>query len=370
MKIVYGVSILAGTIIGAGLFSLPYITSVVGVPLMLGYIIFLGIVSFLVHYFLAEVCIKTPDFLRLPGFAKFHLGEKAQKIAYFSGITGLLGAVLAYLILGGEFLAALLSPSLGGDTLHYTTIYFIASALVIYFGIKAISKIEFWGIVVFLLVLFLTFFQGFSQISIENLSFMQKDAFDFFLPYGAILFAFCGLALIPEIEETLSLGKERKKLFKIIPIGLILAVFISIFFIFVVLGVSGSSVSREALIGLEETLGGSVSSLMLVFGLLVIFTSIVTIGLTVKKILWYDLKIPEKLSWAVACFVPFLIFLAGVKDFIAVIGVVGGVMIAIDAILILLMYEKIKKKKVRLITYPLIFLFILGIIYEVIYFFQ
>ncbi len=368
MKTLYGVSILAGTIIGAGLFSLPYITSVVGVKVMLGYVLFLGSVSILVHYFLGEIALKTPDFLRLPGFAKHHLGEKAQKIAYASGILGLLGAVLAYLILGGEFLTALFSPVFGGNTLQYTTIYFIVSSLFIYFGIKAISKVEFWGITIFLLVLLVTFFRGFSDISLESLFFMRPGEFDFFLPYGAILFAFCGLALIPEIEETLSLGKERKKLLKIIPIGIVFSILISLFFIFVVLGISGENTTREGLVGLEQVMGGGVASLMLVFGLLVIFTSIITIGLTVKKILWYDLKLPEKVSWAIACFVPFFIFLLGVKDFIVVIGLVGATMIAIDTVLILLMYEKIKEKKVRLITYPLIFIFVLGIIYEVVYF--
>ncbi len=368
MKIVYGVSILTGTIIGAGLFSLPYITSIVGIYIILGYIIFLGAVTFLLHYFLGEICLKTPDFLRLPGFAKHHLGKNAQKIAYFSGIMGLLGAVLAYLILGGEFLFTLLAPTFGGDALHYTTIYFLISATFIYFGIKAIAKVEFWGIIIFIIALFLTFFEGFSEISVSNLLFTREGEFDLFRPYGAILFAFAGMALVPEIEEMLSLGKERKKLLTIIPIGFFLSVLISIFFIFTILGISGENTTREALAGLEAVLGGGVSSLMLVFGLFVIFTSVVTIGLTIKKILWYDLKIPEKAAWAVSCFVPFLLFLVGVKDFIVVIGVVGGVMIAIDAILILLMYEKIKSKKIRLVTYPLILIFVLGIIYELIYF--
>ncbi len=369
MKTVYGVSILAGTIIGAGLFSLPYITSVVGIGVMLGYMVFIGLILLLIHYFFAEICLKTPDYLRLPGFAKYHLGKNAQKIAYFSGITGMMGAILAYLILGGEFLTALLSSTFGGDTVHYTSIYFVVSAAFIFFGIKAISKIEFWGIVTFFILLLLTFFRGFNEISTEKLFFIREGAFDFFLPYGALLFAFCGLALVPEIEETLSLGKERKKLLKIIPIGLIISFFISLFFIIIILGIMGEGTTREALVGLEDYLGNGVTSLLLVFGLLVIFTSLITIGLTVKKILWYDLQIPEKKAWAITCLVPFSLFLFGVKDFITVIGVVGATMIAIDAILILFMYEKIKDKRVRIITYPLIVLFLLGIIYEVYYFF-
>ena len=368
MKILYGISILAGTIIGAGLFSLPYITSVVGIGVMIIYMLLIGIISILVHYFLAEVCLKTPDFLRLPGFAKHHLGKNAQKIAYISGVTGMIGAILAYLILGGEFLSALLSPSFGGGALEYTTFYFLASAVFIYFGIKAIAKLEFWGIIVFIVLLFLTFFRGFESITLDNLMFVREGKFDIFLPYGALLFALWGGALIPEIEETLSPGKERRKLLKIIPIGITVALLISLFFIFIVLGITGENTTREALVGLDTYLGNGVASLMLVFGLLVIFTSLVAIGLTVKKILWYDLKLSENLSWAITCIAPFLLFLVGVKDFIVVIGLVGATMIAIDAILILLMYEKVKSKKVRLVTYPLMIIFLLGIFYEIIYF--
>jgi len=370
MKTLYGVAVLAGTIIGAGLFSLPYITSVVGIQIIIGYLFILGIVSILIHYFLGEVSLKTPDYLRLPGFARYHLGKKAQKIAYLSGILGMMGAVLAYIILGGEFLHALFAPLFGGGVTAYTTIYFAVSALVIFFGIKAISKLEFWGIIAFLFFLFLTFMRGAGDIDLDNLFFVREGAFDFFLPYGAILFALWGGALVPEIEEMLGKDGEKGKLKFVIPAGIILSIFISILFIVIVLGITGEHTTRDALVGLENYLGNSVSSLMLGFGLLVIFTSLITIGLTVKKILWYDLGLSEHASWALACFLPFLLYLLGVKDFIVVIGVVGAVMIAIDAILISLMYEKVKTKRVRLLTYPLIFMFVLGIIYEVIYFFS
>jgi tyrosine-specific transport protein len=368
MKTIYGISILTGTIIGVGLFSLPYIASVVGIKLMVGYFLFLGIVSLLVHYFLAEICLETPDFLRLPGFAKHHLGKKAQTVAYISGIFGLIGALLAYLILGGEFLTALFSSYFGGGVMIYTIIYFIFFALFIYFGISAISKMELGGIILFVVFLVLTFLKGFGEITMENIFFFNEESFDFFLPYGAVLFALWGASLIPEIEETLNLGKERKKLLTIVPVGVIFSSIISFFFIILVLGVTGRETTKDALLGLGSHFQNGIATLIIVFGLVVIFTSLITVGLTVKKILWYDLKISEKTSWAITCFAPLILFLLGIKDFITVIGLVGGVMIAVDAILILLMYEKIKSKKVIFITYPLIFIFVLGIIYEIIYF--
>ena len=140
---VYSISILSGTIIGVGLFALPYITLKVGFWIMLGYFLVLGTLVILVHLFFGELALKTPDYKRLPGFAKIYLGNWGEKVAYTSTILGTFGAILAYLIVGGEFLTELLSPIFGGGNLFWTIIYFLAGAILIFFGIKAIAGRQF-----------------------------------------------------------------------------------------------------------------------------------------------------------------------------------------------------------------------------------
>ena len=73
MKIVYAIATLAGTIIGVGLFGLPYLTLQVGFWVILGYFFVLGVLTILVHSFFGELALKTPNFKRLPGFAKLLL---------------------------------------------------------------------------------------------------------------------------------------------------------------------------------------------------------------------------------------------------------------------------------------------------------
>lgn len=361
---IYAISILSGTIIGVGLFGLPYITAKVGFWVMSGYFLVLGFLVILVHLFFGEVALKTPDFKRSPGFAEIHLGNWGRNTALVSSILGLMGAILAYLIVGGEFLKEILSPVFGGGVTFYTIIYFAAGAALIYWGIKAIATVEFWGLILFFIILIAIFFRGQNFISGANL-FPAPDFSYFFLPYGAILFSLWGAALIPEVEEML--GANKKMLRTIIPVAILIPIFVYLFFIYLILGITGQGTTESALTGLKDYLGDGVVILALIFGVVTTFTSFLTLGLTLKKVLWYDLKIGENTAWIITCFTPLVLFLAGIKSFIAVIGVVGGVMLAIDGILILLMYQKINPKR-KALVYPMILVFILGIVYSFIYF--
>lgn len=365
MKLIYAITILSGTIIGVGFFGLPYIAFQVGFWTILGYFLALGTLVILIHLFFGELAIKTPDFKRLPGFAKIYLGRLGEKIAYISTIFGIFGALLAYLIVGGEFFFELLSPIFGGTSLFYTIIYFMIGAFLIFFGIKAIAKIEFWGVISFFIILFIIFFRGQPFIEVQNL-FPIPDWSKFFLPYGAILFSLWGAALIPEIEEIL--GKEKRKIKTVIFLGILVPIIIYFIFIYLVLGITGSQVTETALPGLRAILGNEIVSLALIFGILATFTSFIALGLTLKKVFQYDLKFNENLAWLITCFIPLALFLIGIKEFIPLISFIGGVMLAIDGILILLMYKKSNPKK-KFIVYPLILVLLTGIVYSIIYFY-
>lgn len=362
---ILAISTISGTIIGVGLFSLPYITSKVGFWVMLGYFLVLGFLVIIVHLFFGELALHTPDFKRLPGFAKIYLGDWGEKIAFVSAILGIFGALLAYLIVGGEFSAVLLSPIFGGGNYPYTILYFAIGAALIYFGIKAIAKVEFFGLILFFLILILIFFRGQPYLQISNL-FPKSDFSHLFLPYGAILFSLWAGSLILEAEEMLG---ENKKLFKkIIIISILIPIFVYLFFVYLILGITGSQTTESALTGLRNFLGDGIVSLGLLFGILTTFTSFIALGLTLKRVFCYDLKMNEKLSWLITCFVPLALFFIGFQGFIRVISFVGGILLGVDGILIILMYQKIAQKKMRILTYSLILVFVFGIIYEIIYF--
>ncbi len=361
---IYALSTLTGSTIGAGLFALPYICSKVGIFVIIGYFLILGFIVLSIHLIFAEEAFQTPDFLRLPGFAEIYLGKKKGIVSSIVSISGFIGIILVYIILGGKFLTSLLSPLLGGNYILYSLIYFLFGSFFIFFGIKAIDKIELLSILLLVVTTILLFIKGWPLFNFHNLI-RNPVPQDIFLPYGPIMFSLWSLGLIPEIEEML--GKNKKLLPKVILNSIIIAALFYLFFILVIVGISGSAVSKNALSSLPQKLGSNFIVLIILVGIITTFTSFLTSGLTLKKIFWYDLKMNKNLSWAITCFVPLILFFSGLRNFIPIISLVGAIMFGLNGVTVLLIYQKIKGKKVQALTIPLILFLTFGIIYEIIY---
>ena len=205
-------SVLVGTIIGVGLFGLPYITLKSGIFAMVFYFLLLGGVMILSNLMYGEIILRTKNIHRLPGYAGIYLGDWAKRFTFTTNGFGLTAALLAYLIIGGRFLYSLLSPYFGGSNLFYLLLFFSVGSFLIYYGIKSIAKVEMILLLLFFIALIFIFVRGMSLIDLNN--FPILDLKYFFLPYGAVLFSLSGASLIPEIREIL--GKKSRQLKKVI----------------------------------------------------------------------------------------------------------------------------------------------------------
>lgn len=368
----YALAMFSGTIIGVGLFGLPYVTAKAGLLTMLFYFLLLGTVILITHLALGEVCLRTKESRRLPGYAEVYLGKTAKSIAALSNSIGLIGSNLAYIIVGGGFLYNLLNPIFGGPDLAYILVFFASGTFITYLGSKTIAKSELFSLILFFVILMFLLIKSFDKISYQN--FPIFDYHHAFLPYGVILFSLSGMSVIPEVREIL--GKNGKMLKNIIIIGTIIPIITYLTFIFLVLGVTGAGTTEDALTGLKMALGENIVVAGFLFGIITTFTSYLTISLTLKKIFWYDLKFSHFNSWVIACFIPIGLYLAGLKDFIAIVSFTGAVTMGIDVIMTYLIYLKSKKKSrinpeykiniPKMVVYLLMSLFLIGVGFELI----
>ena len=368
-------AILVTTIIGVGIFGLPFVAAKAGFGLILIYVIILGIVAVYSHLMFAKICVKTPGKHRFPGYVRIYLGENASRIAMVSLCIGMFGAQMAYLIVGGQFLTNLLipylSPFLGTNPLVYTFIYFIIGALLIYKGVKGISIVEFFIAILFCIILVLFLIKLLPSVNLHNLSLVNTKSI--FLPYGIVLFSLWGSSIIPEIKEMVGANK-KKILNKIIIFGLVWAAVWYLLFTAAVVGFCGKSTSSDAFSCLSDRLGPGISRMGYLLGTITCFSSFLVLGLTIKKSLIYDYRWSEKVSWAFATILPFLLYLSGFKNYIDIIGLTGAVTIGIEGILMFMVFKKVVKtkssKKVPLLYYVLPLFLLAGVFLEVFNFFN
>ena len=361
-------AVFTGTVIGVGIFSLPYVASKAGFFIILLYFLVMAFVVVMSHFIYGEITLEEKGIHRLPGYVENYLGPRWKKITLFIIGLGLMGALLAYLIIGGSFLNSFFNPFFGGNEILYTLLFFIAGSYLIFKGIKSISQIELSLLVVFFVILFLFLIKAFPFINIENLKTINLESFAF--PYGVVLFSLWGSAIIPEIKEML--GGDRKQLRKVILYGTIIATCVYLFFIFIILGTSGISTSKDALSGFLAKAGNGILKLGFIFGVICCFTSFITLGLTLKKVFWYDFKLSPNFSWFIVSFLPLILFFLGLRGFIEIIGFTGALMLGAEGLIIIFLYRKFLFKKFSRKMHPVFYglagIFVLGIIFEILHF--
>ncbi|MCX6740927.1 MAG: hypothetical protein NTY61_00815, partial [Candidatus Parcubacteria bacterium] len=121
------IAILIGTIIGAGIFTLPYAVMKSGLLVGLGYFIFCGTVTLTIHLIYGEIVLRTQKTQRIVGYGGTYLGKSGKILLFISALVGMLLSRVVYLILGSGFLATVFGSV--GNNLIYVLIFWAALSL-------------------------------------------------------------------------------------------------------------------------------------------------------------------------------------------------------------------------------------------------
>ncbi len=331
---------LVGTTIGAGIFGLPYVFSKAGFLLGFLELLLLVFVVALIQQILGEIALRTPGRARLVSYAAGYLGYAWRTSVMISVLLGGIGVMLVYIILGGEFLGGLIGRSAFDGSVAFFAVWFLAVLM----RPRTFGRAEFY--VSFAVILIIVLISLFNAGYVDLNNFKNFNLKNVLLPYGVILFAITGYTVIPEMEDIL--GSEKRRLRKAVIYGTLIPPLVYLIFIFAVLGVSGPLTSPEAVSGLAKTLNSAfILKLGSFLGLLAVFGAALSHGVYLKETLWYDLKLNKWLSWVLTGAAPLLLFLAGARGFIEVIGLVGALFFGFQAAVILMIHRKAKTSEIK-----------------------
>jgi tyrosine-specific transport protein len=373
-KFFLALAVLIGTVVGAGIFGIPYVIAKSGILPGLFYFLVLGLAILILHLVFGEIVLRTEERCRFTGYAQKYLGNNGKALATISIIIGMTGTLLAYIIIGGNFLKIILSPVINLSSFRLSLIFWLVLVYFVFHGIKIIATIEVFTNSAFFIIMIVVFSFLLPKFSIQNFDLVNLK--NFFLPYGVIMFALTGFAAMPEIADILKTPEERKSLKKVIIASSVASIILYLLFSLAVTGVSGGETSGEALSGLVPFLGQRIITLGALFGVITIADSFLIICLYFKNTLIYDYHFSKIIAFSIASFLPLLLFLK-FRSFTQIIGFVGTILGTVEGIIILLIFKKAKKLGNRtpeyslnisdFLIYSLATLLILGGLFQLIY---
>ncbi|MDO8752027.1 MAG: hypothetical protein Q7J22_00520 [Candidatus Wolfebacteria bacterium] len=356
------VGVLAGTAMGAGVFSLPYVFSKVG--LLLGFV-FLGLftlVYFGIHSMYARILLKSErphDFFYA---AERYLPRAIARPAAFLIIAELLFSLLVYLVLAPAF-----AELLFGVSSIWTVLGFWAlGSLFIFLGLSEQSWAGFLGVLVMAGIIFVVLGAS-AGGSLTTPVVLDINPFLFFLPFGPILFSLAARSALPEVIALYRGALKAGQRFSL-PLVLFLGTAVPA----LVYGIFVIGILRLDFAPPPEALGGLMVSPTLLrflgaFGLIAIWTSYFVIGRNVRDNLHFDLGISKIVSGAVALFFPLVLFALGFREFLEVVSFAGGFFLALEGVFVLMMWGRaFPESRWLWVRAPLYIIFLCAIGYQVV----
>ncbi len=339
MKFFEGVLTLSGMIIGVGMFGIPFSFAYAGFWVGTGELILLTALIIIFHLVYGEIVLRTPQLHRLPGYIKLHLGDRFLPLGYFATFFGVAGTLIAYMLVGSTFLNTVGTPVIGPHSdFFWMTVVGGSVALITFFPLRreaALNSVFTLLLIGFLLYLIVSLFPGLSLFIFGSLN------YDFaFLPYGILLFALSGSIAIPDVVTIV--GRYRPAARRAILLGTIIPAVLYFLFAFAVVGTTGLHTSPDAISGLGERIGAGAVYLGSAIGFLAVYTSFVVVSSNFQSLLILDVGFSRHASWGIASLTPFILYGAGISDFIRVIDVVGAVAVGIESVLLLMVFHALR----------------------------
>lgn len=339
--------LLAGTIIGAGVFALPFVFKTAGLSAGIFYLGLGAIVYAIIHLMYADLVLVTGGEHRFVGLAEIYLGKGASLLGLFMAVVQMIFVMTIYLILSVSFLNLVFGENFD---IYKLGAFWVLGSLAIFLKTRRLAFLETliaWGMVAIIAVLF---FFGLDRPEFIGKTPFYPNFAQILLPLGPIFFSLAGRVAIPSLVQYFRLpgvGHNHALIKRTVVWGTVLPAIVYTAFIFGILGLS-PAVSEDSVSGLVGYAPAGLLMVVGILGILSLWSSYIVVGLDVKNTLALDLKISPTIRDAIVVAFPVILYLVGFQNFLGLVGFVGGIFLALESILVVFMWLKAKEKTGKL----------------------
>ena len=333
------IGMLAGAIIGAGVFSLPFVFERAGIVTGLCLLAIGATTYSILHLMYADILLGAHGQHRFVGYVRRYLGVSWSYGAIMIAIVEMVCVLTIYLILSISFVH-ILAPGL--SPIAALLIFWALGSLTMFVRLRRLATIETMvtlGIISIMAALLVVGIYAGSGIGEEPLIHFDSLLF----PLAAILFSLSGRVALPPLINYFKLrgAVQTSQVRTTVIWGTILPALSYAVFVIAVLAFAGPA-SEDAITGILAYLPQWLVIGLGTLGFLTLWSSYIVVGLDVHDTLKYDLAAPTWLRLCVVVVAPVMLYLVGFTGFVELVSFVGGLFLVIEGIAIIVLWRLAK----------------------------
>jgi len=321
-------AIVAAATVGDGVFALPYVFMQSGWLVGLFYLVVLAVFVSAAHVVYLKTLEKIGERERLLGLVKQYFGRGGFWVGFVAIVLGLLLTLVAYLILGMQFIhLAFPSVAMGVALL----VFWLFTAITVFASDRRVVKLELVGITCTSAIIIFIFVTAWPSITFAGVPAINFQ--NLFLPFGAILFALAGWTSVEPAYESRKKTGALSDPWRALAGG---TFFVALLYILFTSGILGSAptIASDTISGLTQWPVWK-KEILVLFGLLAVATVYMPVSHEIKNALEHDLGWSKFASRSLILFLPVILIGLGLNNFLVVVGLVGGLFISVQYLLII-----------------------------------
>jgi len=334
-------ALMVGAGVGAGIMAVPSLADRVGLPVLVLVLVVAYAAAVFIHLMLVEVVLRTGRPLQIIELMQLWVLDRPSRRPLLWLVFGLLTA--AFIAALAAYVAAeaeILSDATGMSLSFSQTLVYVASAGVVFFGLRAVGIFETVGVIA-LVGCTLALVAGVLGVPATLDLEIDGSALDGLALYGMVMYGYYAFFSVPQVVK--GLAPDGRAAARAVAAGLAVNGALIAIVAVVALAVS-EPVTEVAIVGVADRLGPWAGAIGAVFVMTALLTTYWAVSLALADIISERMGLGFRPAWLAATLPSLLLLFLGALGFLDWLQLAAGLTAIVIALVTVPMYVNARRR--------------------------